>query len=98
MAQCQFAVVSFVDSNTVDVAPVTWVSPEEDYCYWPPCKGVKVAQLVKERQTADRNWKQHAVKVLGTAGLLYSWLLLFLLKMNTSVMCGYFAYMQTVVN
>jgi len=66
----QFAVVEFTDSKSVEIVPSSWLSADEQRCYWPPLKSAKVAQMVKDLHIANSSWRQHGVKLLGTAGLL----------------------------
>ena len=68
----KFAIVEFDNENTVGIVPVTWLSDEEDACYWPSLPGDKVARLVKQEQPFDPNWKLEKVHVLGKAGTLFN--------------------------
>jgi len=64
----QYAIIEFAGSQLVEVVPVSWLTAEEDMCYWPPSRN-KLAHLIKSRSTYVPTWEQYRVRVLGKAGI-----------------------------
>ena len=40
----QYYVVEFLDENTVEAVPTTWVNVAEQICYWPPNNSTSLAK------------------------------------------------------
>lgn len=66
-----FFVAEF-DDNTVEVAPSNWVSLKENasegHCFYPPKTKKSRKKLVKGRATPEKDWKLHAIRLLGKFG------------------------------
>ena len=72
MAGSVYAIVEFISSNSVAIVPVTWLTVEEDQCFWPPKSSKaysKLTSIVKRLEVHDKNWEKYAIKVLGKAGM-----------------------------
>lgn len=62
-----FAVVCFVETNEVDVAPEKWIEHRENeiICHWPPYKTNN--RLSKAKTTLEApcdNWDNYHIKIL----------------------------------
>jgi hypothetical protein len=59
------------EQETVEVVPVSWLSPAKTHCYWPPAK-TKSSMITKLIQTsAERtiSWSIWDVRVLAMCGM-----------------------------
>ena len=63
----KFAIVEFIATQSVEVIPVNWLTPEEDICFWPPSKS-NFSTLLKNMACPADKWAQYKVRVLGKAG------------------------------
>jgi len=63
----KYAIVEFVQSQTVEVVAVNWLTPEEDHCHWPPGKS-NLSALLKALAKPTEKWASYKVRVLGKAG------------------------------
>ena len=63
-----FAVVNFGDDadGSLAVVPRSWL--DADLCWWPPYKGSKLANAVKQQQQPDNTWAQYPAKVEKSQG------------------------------
>jgi len=68
MTENIFAIVEFVNCDTVDTAPMKWLSTEEDFTHW-PADSDRVSLWVRDQHDCDPSWNLHAVRVLGKAGM-----------------------------
>ena len=63
-----FAIVEFFATNnaraTVVIAPIEWLSREEDEVWWPPVSSSKPSAMAKRNVPVGRNWKKMMVKIM----------------------------------
>ncbi len=68
----QFAIVEFINDNSVAVVPINWlaeVADQDFVCCWPPLSQSKdVGKLVKEGVEPELDWTQYSVRVLHKYG------------------------------
>ena len=66
-----YHVVEFTDSSDLgscDIIPVTWLTENENSCYWPPYRSTaKVTKAIKSMATPMDDWPMYAVCKIGTA-------------------------------
>ena len=61
-----FAIVEFLEEETIDIIAQAWFTCEEETsCYWPPRKAAELAQKLTPPSSV---WGKHAIRVLGKAG------------------------------
>jgi len=63
----KYAIVEFIQSQTVEVVAVNWLTPEEYQCHWPPGKS-NLSVLLKALAKPTEKWTSYTVRVLGKAG------------------------------
>ncbi|KAG1930486.1 hypothetical protein F2P79_022252 [Pimephales promelas] len=61
---CMFHIVSFLETNEVEVVPSCWV--DGDQCVWPRLRGESLTKAVKLATKPKKEWKIFQVKVLYT--------------------------------
>ncbi|XP_040066401.1 uncharacterized protein LOC115309871 [Ixodes scapularis] len=65
----KFAVVEFLNENTVEAVPLSWVSEDKrgrQLCYWPDnMSGVEIKNYVKVSHISDGSWPRYTVKILA---------------------------------
>nr|XP_055050986.1 transcription factor SPT20 homolog isoform X2 [Misgurnus anguillicaudatus] len=59
-----FHIVSFLETNEVEVVPTGWV--DGDQCVWPTLKGDSLTKAVKMNMKPKKDWKKYKVKLLYT--------------------------------
>ena len=60
----EFAIVTFIGENTVDIISTCWYCKGKKYCYWPPFKSLKLIEAAVEGQKpADTTWKLFNIRV-----------------------------------
>lgn len=57
-----FAVVEFVDDNSVDAVPSNWI--EENRCSWPPYRGLRFTSAVTRCEQPLPTWSKHNIRIL----------------------------------
>jgi hypothetical protein len=57
-----FAVVEFIDDNSIDAVPSNWI--EENHCCWPPFRGLRFTSAIRKREQPLPTWTQHNVRIL----------------------------------
>jgi len=62
-----YHIVSFVDSDEVEVVPAIWV--ENGVCVWPPYKGKGIQRATKCLEQPHESWSAYKVKILYTASM-----------------------------
>ncbi|KAI4874841.1 hypothetical protein NFI96_028641, partial [Prochilodus magdalenae] len=60
-----YQIVSFVDTEEVEVVPALWV--KGSVCLWPPYKSEGVQRATKIQEQPRDNWTPYNIKVLYTA-------------------------------
>jgi len=63
----KYAIVEFIDNQSVEAVPVRWLTEEEDMCCWPPSTR-NFSSLVKNMAHPADDWVQYKIRVLGKAG------------------------------
>lgn len=65
----KFAVVEFLNENTVEAVPLSWVIEDKrgrQLCYWPDnMSGVEIKNYVKVSHIPDGSWPRYTVKILA---------------------------------
>lgn len=65
----KFAVVEFLNENTVEAVPLSWVIEDKrgkQLCYWPGnMSGVEIKNYVKVSHIPDGSWPRYTVKILA---------------------------------
>jgi len=61
-----FAVVEFVDDNSVGVVPCVWIS--NNICFWPPYRSYRLSSAVRKAEEPQSSWGQYVVRVLHEYG------------------------------
>lgn len=66
----KYAVVEFVNDESVETIPTCWLTNDNSAAYWPPCKTVqRFKKFVTERTTPDKtSWELCSVRVMKLAG------------------------------
>jgi hypothetical protein len=66
----KYAIVEFVNDQSVETIPACWLTNDGSASYWPPCKTVhSFKKYVADLTTPDRNkWELCSVRVLKFAG------------------------------
>ncbi len=67
-----YHIVSFVDTEEVDVVPAIWV--KSGVCLWPPYKSERVQMAAKCWEQPQESWSSYKVKVMDTASMCKSFL------------------------
>ncbi|XP_042568601.1 transcriptional regulatory protein AlgP-like isoform X2 [Cyprinus carpio] len=62
--QSMFHIVSFLETNEVEVVPSSWV--DGDQCVWPRLRGESLTKAVKLAMKPKKEWKIFKVKLLYT--------------------------------
>ena len=62
----RYAVADFVDDNSVDVVPCTWL--KEDGCMWPPYRNARLENAKKKCEDPHEFWTKYSVRVLNSYG------------------------------
>ncbi|KAI2665804.1 Transmembrane protein 237 [Labeo rohita] len=62
-----FHIVSFVETNEVEVVPSSWVHDEQ--CVWPNLQGESLTKAVKLAMNPRKDWKKFRVKLLYTTDI-----------------------------
>ncbi|XP_016107651.1 uncharacterized protein [Sinocyclocheilus grahami] len=57
-----YHIVSFVDTEEVEVVPVIWV--KSGVCLWPPYKGERVQRAAKCLEQPQESWSAYKVKIM----------------------------------
>ncbi|KAK2907116.1 hypothetical protein Q8A67_006101 [Cirrhinus molitorella] len=60
-----YHIVSFVDTEEVDVVPATWV--KNGVCLWPPYKDEEVQRATKCLEQPQESWSAYKVQIMYTA-------------------------------
>lgn len=60
-----WTVVKFIDDNTVNVVPTSWIH-DEVQCYWPHLPANKVTQAIKSG-ILNTHWPSHKVTIFRNA-------------------------------
>lgn len=80
MTDQTWTVVRFIDEDTVEAVPSTWII--QNQCYWPPFKYEKIVSLIRKNDRPNTCWPSHEISVFrnSTVGkyILYSVLLLYI--------------------
>lgn len=72
----KYAVIEFIDEETVEVASTKWLSEDKRSCYWPNSFGKKLTKLIANHfdplKDVDKNviWQVYKCRVFGTYGKL----------------------------
>lgn len=61
-----FHVVTFLDSNEVEVVPDIWI--DGTMCSWPNLRGEGVKKAAKKKMNPQSDWKKYEIKSLYTSG------------------------------
>ena len=61
-----FAVVAFVDDNSIDVVPANGI--EDNCCSWPPFRGVRFKSAVRKCEKPLSTWTKHNIRILKLYG------------------------------
>jgi hypothetical protein len=66
----KYAIVEFVNDQSVETIPSSWLTNNNSASYWPPCKSVQsFKKHVSELTAPDmRKWELCSVRVLKFAG------------------------------
>lgn len=62
-----YHIVSFVDTDEVEVVPAIWV--KNGVCVWPPYKGKGIQRATKCLEQPHESWSAYKVKILYTASM-----------------------------
>ncbi|XP_029176577.1 uncharacterized protein LOC114944698 isoform X1 [Nylanderia fulva] len=57
-------VVHFIKDNTVEAGPALWVK-DINGCFWPPCSGLKLKNLIKNCVPPGHDWDLHQSRLIG---------------------------------
>lgn len=57
-----WAVVIFIDDDSVEVVPTTWCVSKE--CFWPPLKGAKLKEAIIKQSTPQNTWTKYKIRLL----------------------------------
>ncbi|XP_037399169.1 uncharacterized protein LOC119264657 [Pygocentrus nattereri] len=68
-----YHIVSFVDTEEVEIVPAVWV--KGGVCLWPPYKSEGVQRATKSQEQPHENWTPYNIKVLYTTTLLHDLLI-----------------------
>jgi hypothetical protein len=65
-----FTIVHFVETNTVEAVPLSWIISEGDdlICLW-PTKGAN--RHIREQTPPDVSWQSFNIRRLGSKGWLF---------------------------
>ncbi len=72
LAEIMYHIVSFVDTEEVDVVPAIWV--KSGVCLWPPYKNERVQRAAKCLEQPQESWSAYTVKMMYTASMYKSFL------------------------
>lgn len=61
-----FAVVKFLEDNSVEVVAGNWIT--NDYCFWPPYRAARFTSAVKKSEIPDNTWQRYEIRVIGVYG------------------------------
>lgn len=66
----RWAVVKFMEENTVEVVPLLWYVNDREECFWPPLntKKSKIANFIEKCQEPLSDWVVCHAKLLGKYG------------------------------
>ena len=62
-----YAVVEFVDDESVDVIPSNWLL-NDTTCHWPPYRSLRLTAAVKKREEPTESWSQCSLRVIRYYG------------------------------
>lgn len=64
-----YAVVEFPqEGNATAVVSSTWLTGNDDFCYWPSGPNCNFSKLAKAHSVVKTRWHRFPCKVLKTAG------------------------------
>ena len=66
-----FAVVTFVEDNSVDVVPRNWLADNDSTCFWPPYRAERFTTAVKKCEEPLGSWQKCSIRVLNSYGQYY---------------------------
>ena len=62
----QYVILHFLEDNTVEPVPTTWLNGNNSSCYCPPKKGSKLREAIKQAMDVnEETWEKFPVKVLN---------------------------------
>ncbi|KAL1469383.1 hypothetical protein MTO96_025107 [Rhipicephalus appendiculatus] len=69
-----YAVVKFPqEENKVAVVPLTWLTEDHSFCFWPPkMRGVRVPQLIRDLVAPSAEWGTYPVTIMARCTALCS--------------------------
>jgi len=66
MDSSTYSVVNFIDDNTVEGVPMSWVNKENRTCAWPSNHNNARKMIEQRYEPNNREFKYHKMRVLGS--------------------------------
>jgi hypothetical protein len=78
MSDQTWTVVRFIDQDTVEAVPSSWIV--QNRCYWPPFKNDKIMAIIRKNEQPDTCWPSCEISVFrnGTFGKCMQYLFIYL--------------------
>lgn len=66
----KFAVVEFLEEQTVECIPLLWIAEDKSCAFWPGfVSRMKLRKAVKLEIPPEPKWKSFAIKIMAYAGV-----------------------------
>lgn len=61
MVDQTWTVVRFIDKNTVEAVPSSWIV--QNRCYWPPFKYEKIMAIIRKNEQLNTCWLSYEISI-----------------------------------
>lgn len=61
MSDHSWTVVRFIDEDTVEAVPSSWIL--QNRCYWPPFKNEKIMAIIRKNEQPNTCWPSYEISI-----------------------------------